>query len=227
MSRKGTYAKGLAKQEEILDAALSITAQKGFRETSIQDIANAVSLSQPGVLHHFQSRDNLFLEVLRRHDQRLLDLYPTQPDLQAVDPVDPVDPANLVEHKGPNLEFFDFAQGLAEVMRLNANTPGFVEIFSNMSIAAADPAHAAHSFFIERREIVRNEYAKYLAHMQEHGSLVASVDVKMLAVGLHALADGLQLLWLNEPELDMGDVVVRLMGLLNPLSLENATNGKQ
>ncbi|HET7802283.1 MAG TPA: helix-turn-helix domain-containing protein, partial [Humibacillus xanthopallidus] len=69
MGRRGAYAKGVAKREEILDAALAVIARNGYQRTSVRDIAEAVGLSQAGLLHYFSSKEALFAEVLRRRDE--------------------------------------------------------------------------------------------------------------------------------------------------------------
>lgn len=200
MATRGTYAKGRAKQGKILDAALALTARKGFKETSIQEIADEVGLSQPGVLYHFPSRDSLFIEVLRRHDQNALDASRlTGPGAAAG-----------WEHR----DVSGFVQELASLMRTNAATPGLVEIYSYMAVAASDATHEAHCFFVERREMIRREYSGALRRMQEIGLLPAELDADAIALALHALADGLQLLWLSEPELDMGAPIINFLQAL-------------
>ncbi len=69
MARRGSYAKGIAKREEILTTALDLVAAQGFRRTSIKDIADAVGLTQAGLLHYFDSKDELWVAILRRRDE--------------------------------------------------------------------------------------------------------------------------------------------------------------
>lgn len=196
------YAKGLARQEEILDAAQEITDRKGYRDTSIQDIAGAIGLSQAGVLHHFQSREDLFIEVLRRHDRRALEA--NMPLLRRLDP----------EHG--ELEVGTFAKVLADLLRANAETPGVVEIYSFLAVESSDPASAAHAFFSERRDMVRREYAQVIRRIQESRGIEAGLGAEAIALALHALADGLQLLWLSERDLDMGGPIIDFLTMMLP-----------
>ena len=46
MAGKGSYAKGVAKREEILRTALEVFAKQGYRGTSLRELAEAVNLSQ-------------------------------------------------------------------------------------------------------------------------------------------------------------------------------------
>jgi len=66
---RGPYAKGVAKREEILQTALEIIARDGYSGATVKQIADAVGLSQNGLLHYFGSKDALFTEVLRQRDR--------------------------------------------------------------------------------------------------------------------------------------------------------------
>jgi len=40
MAQRGSYAKGIAKREEILTAALDVIARNGYRRTSVRELAD-------------------------------------------------------------------------------------------------------------------------------------------------------------------------------------------
>ena len=69
MKRRGPYAKGIAKRQEILRVALDVIAAQGINGTSIKELAAAVDLSQAGLLHYFNSKEDLFLQILRARDE--------------------------------------------------------------------------------------------------------------------------------------------------------------
>ena len=69
MATRGSYAKGVAKRDEILTTALEVIARNGYRKTSIRDLAAEVGLSQTGLLHYFGTKEELFAEVLRKRDE--------------------------------------------------------------------------------------------------------------------------------------------------------------
>lgn len=52
--------------EEILDCAATLFARHGFRETSVQRIADAVGYSKTGLLHRYPSKESLQDAVVRR-----------------------------------------------------------------------------------------------------------------------------------------------------------------
>ena len=54
--------------EEILDRAAALFAQRGFAKTSVADVAAAVGLSKAGLLHHFPSKESLHDAVRAQAD---------------------------------------------------------------------------------------------------------------------------------------------------------------
>ena len=66
-------ARGLARQEQILDVAFDLFADNGVRQTTIAAVADRVGLSEAGVLHHFTSKEDLLLAVLDAYVTSLTD----------------------------------------------------------------------------------------------------------------------------------------------------------
>ncbi|MDR7385587.1 TetR/AcrR family transcriptional regulator [Promicromonospora iranensis] len=195
MAGRGGYAKGIAKREEILLTALDVIARHGYRGASVKEIADAVGLSQAGLLHHFDSKEHLFVEVLRRRDE--LD---TATALAAF----------AERGVGGALDAF------VDVMRSNAEVPGLVLLYSALAVEAADPAHAAHAYFRERRGMFRAALSGGIRQMQADGDVDAALDPDTLATAIHALADGLQVHSLIERDLDMARVIEHVVGAMSP-----------
>lgn len=63
---------GAARRATIVNAALTLFAERGYRGTSIAAIAEASEITQPGLLHHFPSKEALFTEVLAERDRQAL-----------------------------------------------------------------------------------------------------------------------------------------------------------
>lgn len=51
-------------RSEVVTAATRLMAARGFEGTSLQDIADAVGVSKPAVLHHFASKELIHAEVM-------------------------------------------------------------------------------------------------------------------------------------------------------------------
>ena len=196
MARRGSYAKGVAKREEILERALEVIAREGYRGASVKELADAVGLSQAGLLHYFESKEELFTEILRKRDEL---------DMVHYGPIPPAD-----------ADVIDLRRGYVGIIRHNSDVPGLVQLFSRLSVDAADPDHPAHRYFIERNENLRQVFATALAERQAAGQLTGSVDAQTLARIFQAVADGLQIQWMLDPAVDMAATIDALFDALTP-----------
>ncbi|MGN8026238.1 TetR/AcrR family transcriptional regulator [Microbacterium sp. 22242] len=183
MRRRGPYAKGAAKREEILSVALEVVAARGCRKASNREIADRVGLSQAGLMHYFESREELYQEVLRTRDLR--------------------DHARFFV---PDPTF----EGFLKIIGHNASVPGLVRLYVEFSAEASMPEHPAHAFFLQRYDWVRAQLAGVIERAQGAGEMGPDVDVPLAVDLVLAAADGLQLQWLNDHGLDMVEHLRRL-----------------
>ena len=114
--------KGAARRSAILEAALNAYANSDRLGPRLRDIADAAGVTEAGVLHHFGSKDELFVAILRRRDEDAAALH----DLST-------------------------AEGQNAYLAETTTTPGLTKLFVDMSTAAADPNHPAHAFMAEHR----------------------------------------------------------------------------
>lgn len=54
-------------RDRILDAAERCIDRHGVRKTTMEDIASEVGISRPGVYRYFSDRDDLLIELIKRH----------------------------------------------------------------------------------------------------------------------------------------------------------------
>lgn len=188
MARRGSYAKGVARREEILESALDVIGRKGYQNASLKQIAELVGVTPAALLHYFGSKEELFTEVLRKRDEH---------DGMAPQTMDPADGKSA---------FID-------VIRHNTEVPGVVELFSRLSVDAVDPAHPAHQYFLERSERLRESITDSFVHSAEHR---ATLDPDTMARVIQAVADGLQLQWMIDRSVDMPGIIGALMDVLYP-----------
>jgi AcrR family transcriptional regulator len=72
--RQGAVSvRGRKRREEILTAAASLFAQRGFHGVSIDDIGSAAGMSGPGIYRHFPSKEAVLAQMLLDISERLLD----------------------------------------------------------------------------------------------------------------------------------------------------------
>ncbi|MFG2951366.1 TetR/AcrR family transcriptional regulator [Streptomyces adustus] len=199
MARRGSYAKGIAKREEILDTALDIVARVGYSRATVRELAQAVGLSQTGLLHYFGTKEQLFVEILRRRDEvdrRLLE-----------------EPFGSTADASP-----DLGQVFTALVRHNAEVPGLTQLFSRFAAEAAEPGHPAHAYFRDRYATARDLVAELVRVRQAAGALPVGLDPDRLAGLLFALIDGLQTQWMYDPEIDMASQLAYFWSLFTPSS---------
>ena len=62
--------KGIERRDQIIEAAERLFYEKGYEQTSVQDVLDALSLSKGGFYHYFQSKIELLEGVCRRQSVR-------------------------------------------------------------------------------------------------------------------------------------------------------------
>ncbi|MFF8765787.1 TetR/AcrR family transcriptional regulator [Nocardiopsis dassonvillei] len=210
MARRGSYAKGVAKRGEILDAALTVIGRDGYSRATVREIADAVGLSQNGLLHHFGSKERLFVEVLRHRDELDRLAYGEGADRGPEAGGSP-DGAG----RGPDAAGHPgIAGALVRLVRHNAGVPGLVQLYSRLSAEAAEEGHPAHDFFRDRYATARGIIAEEIRRLQAEGRFSTEQDADRLAVLAVALMDGLQAQWSYDSGVDMADHMAHFLGLV-------------
>lgn len=179
------YAKGRAKRREIIDHAMVMFGEVGYRGASLREIAARCAMSHPGLLHHFPTKESLLLAVLEHRDE--------------------VDSARLVEDGGNGLTTL---RRLTDLVALNATRRGIVELYAVLSAEATSPDHPAHGCFVMRYRTAVD--SAVLAYTQACAADVLRDGIEPGAAGrqLIALMDGMQVQWLlGDGETDMAGVV--------------------
>jgi AcrR family transcriptional regulator len=64
--------KGRARREQILDAAFHTFAQRGYRDTAVDEIAAAAETSKGGIYFHFPTKESIFRELMRTTADKLV-----------------------------------------------------------------------------------------------------------------------------------------------------------
>ncbi|MGB3375762.1 MAG: helix-turn-helix domain-containing protein [Microbacterium sp.] len=188
MARRGAYAKGIAKREEILEAALAVVGELGYRRASVREIADAAGLSPAGLLHYFGSKEELFVAILQARDER-----------------DAREQADV-----------EFAEAFIAIIRHNAAVPGLVHLYARLAADAGDPEHPAHAFFRARTAQVEAVAGEAITAAQAAGEIRADLDPGWVVRSMHALADGLQTAWMLNPSLDMAADLEEFLRLIRP-----------
>ena len=73
MGEQVSQTRAKDRQRRILDAALSVFSRRGYRETSVDDVAVEAETSKGGVYFHFPGKQILFRALMDMASHRLLD----------------------------------------------------------------------------------------------------------------------------------------------------------
>jgi len=172
-TRSGGYARGRATREEILDVAMQLFGEVGYRTASLREVASRVGISHPGLLHHFASKAVLLAAVLERRDE--IDDAAFEADLAAG---------------------HDYVDALTRVIERNASRPGIVELFATLSAEATSPDHPAHAYFQDRYRRVLDQGVDEFQRRRDEGRLRPGIDPLTASRLTVAVMDGMQIQWL-------------------------------
>ncbi|ALV46284.1 TetR family transcriptional regulator [Arthrobacter alpinus] len=172
---RGPYAKSKARRESIVLAAHEVFASQGYRSGSLQDVADAVGMSQTSLLHYFPSKRDLLLAVLNWRDT-------VTGDGGARDPEETL------------------AEAVIRQARFNETVPGVIELYTVLCAESVTANHPGRDYFTQRYEGLRRSYLRSFSALAEEGRLRPGVNPERAAASLIALWDGIQTQWLMDPE---------------------------
>lgn len=195
MATDGRAVRGVATRRLVLDTALDMFTEQGYRATSVRDIAARCGMTHPGLLYHFPSKPDLLMAVLQRRDEVDCDDESFE-DLPG---------RAMLEH-------------LVAGARDNASKRGIVELFATLSVEATAPDHPAHAYFVDRYAVLRGTITRALTDLARDGELRGGVVPSVAAAQIIALMDGLQIQWLLDPE--STDMAAALGALIDALLVE-------
>lgn len=189
MTIDGRALRGDATRELVLDTALEMFAEQGYRATSVRDIAARCGMTHPGLLYHFPSKAALLMAALQRRD-----------DVDCVDG----ESGDLAFNQ---LDARAVLRHLVNSAKNNASKRGLVELFANLSVEASAPDHPAHDYFVERYAVLKATVTRAFADLDRDGALRQGVVPRIAATQVVAAMDGLQIQWLLDPDTDMAGVL--------------------
>jgi AcrR family transcriptional regulator len=185
--KRGTYAKGDAKREEVLLHAIDVFGRLGYHATSMREIARECGLSQAGLLHHFPTKQALLLALVESREEN--------------------------QTLNQALETKLWTEAFYEQMLENLEAEPLTRLWANLVGEATDRSHPAHQYFLQRYSRIRESFAMTLAQ----GDLRKTVthEDRIRASILIALWDGLQTQWLLDDDFDMCEPFEYAMKLLS------------
>ncbi|WP_405737186.1 TetR/AcrR family transcriptional regulator [Streptomyces sp. NBC_01537] len=163
------------RKAEIIQAALEVISERGYRGASLAAVAERVGLTQQGLLHYFPTKEALLIAVLEIRDQ--WDMASAALTGSTVWPMEML--INLVEY--------------------NSTRPGIVQVFTVLAGDSVTEDHPAQEYFKDRYRWVRENAVESLR--AEYGDVLpGGLTPEQAAPLLVAVMDGLQVQWLHDPE---------------------------
>jgi AcrR family transcriptional regulator len=166
------------RKEAILQVASEHFAQHGFHGAILSAIAEAVGLTEPGLLHYFPSKVDLLQGVLDYRDQ-----------------ADKLKYEAVLEQ-----EKISLFSALQDLVSFNQQRPGLVQLFTVMVGESINQEHPSHDFFVQRYQLLRKTLIDFFKNAAVSEGYRTDVDLEQLVVLIIAVLDGLQIQWLLDPE---------------------------
>ncbi|WP_018352397.1 TetR/AcrR family transcriptional regulator [Longispora albida] len=163
--------RGAERRRQIVDAAIGLFGQHGYRGTSVAAIGAAAGVTPSAVIHHFGTKEALLQAVLAEHDARSA--------------------ARLEGYAGTGWA------GLAEALLSDAEHTmrhsGLATLHAVLQAEQLGTGSPVHLWFQERGRMLRHHLAAVLAD-------AGSDDPQGTAAELLAFLEGALILWLVDPE---------------------------
>ena len=164
-----------ARREQILEAAVEVFAERGFRGASFDEVAERAGLTRQGVLHYFPSKKKLMVGVLRYREEMHR------------------------EHLADSHADEDWPSQLAEVVAFDHKIPALAQAHSKLIAEGTvedDPIwQDVRDYYLALQEYVTERL------VERYGErLPSGLSVRAAAMALLAMLDGLQEHWLLDQE---------------------------
>ena len=172
-----TSLKGKAKRQKILDIAMEMFARGGYSGTAIAAVAEKADLTLPGLLHYFPNKTALLLAVLAEQDGARFEAF------------------------APGMKTWRSAlETTRAVVKQNVARAKLVQAFAILNAESLTDNYPAVSFFRNRWALAQTLVTPLFQAGIDAGEIRTSVVPKLIVTEIIAFLDGLQVLWLRDPE---------------------------
>lgn len=172
-------AKGDDRKQRIVSVAQRLLIRNGWRNTTLGQIAQGAGISAAGLLHHFESKEQLLHAVLDARD--------TYDDLNA-------------DTLG------DVPEQVERVADRYRRAPDLVGMFGILLIENLDPNAPLRERLLTRQRDAVDIIAEAIRQGQNAGRYRADLNPRVKAVEILAFVHGMETLWLFDPSIPMSDV---------------------
>lgn len=193
-SRTRSSPRGEARRRMILDCAFRLFSDGGFHTASLADISAEVGLTQAGLLHHFPSKSALLVAVLEEREQR-----------------------QSREEQQRQASGMDWISAFLHTLHASDQSAPLVQLMALLSAESIKQEHPAHDWFVDRYRRIVQSAANALKGIVDEAKLPEGASVETVARWFIAVADGLRLQYLLDPErVSRVEITSQLAEVLRP-----------
>jgi AcrR family transcriptional regulator len=172
-------AKGEDRKQRILQVAERLLARYGWRNTSLAQIAKEAGVSAAGLLHHFESKEQLLNAVLDARD---------------------ADDDTHADRTG------DLVVEICRVAERFHRAPELVGTFTMLLIENVAPDAPLHDRLLARQREAVDIVAGLIEGGQRAGRYRTDIDTAIKAVEILAFVNGMETAWLLDPSIPLAEV---------------------
>jgi AcrR family transcriptional regulator len=172
-------AKGEDRKQRILDVAQRLLTRNGWRNTTLAQIAGEAGVSPAGLLHHFESKEQLLHAVLDARDR---------------------DDDAHADRKG------DLIAEIAQVADRFDRSPELVGTFTVLLVENILPEAPLHDRLLARQRDALGIVADGIRRGQAAGRYRTDIDPAVKAVEILAFINGMETTWLLDPSIPLAEV---------------------
>jgi AcrR family transcriptional regulator len=173
------FAKGEDRRQRILTVAQRLVTRNGGRGTTLGQIAQEAGVTTAGLLHHFESKEQLLHAVLDARDAD---------DLAHVDMTG------------------DVIEQLERVADRFQRSPDLIGLFTVLQSENLNPGAPLHDRFLGRYRDAIAIVTEGIRRGQQAGAYRADLDPAVKAVEIIAFLYGMETSWLLDPSIPLNDV---------------------
>lgn len=173
-------AKGEDRRQRILGVAERLLARNGWRNTSLAQIARAAGVTPAGLLHHFESKEQLLNAVLDARD---------------------MDDETHADYRAG-----DLSEQIARVAERFERAPELLGTFTVLLVENIAPDAPLHDRLLDRQRAATAIVADIIRRGQRSGQYRQDLDAAVKAVEILAFVNGMETSWLLDPSIPLAEV---------------------
>jgi len=172
-------AKGEDRKQRILDVAQRLLTRNGWRNTTLAQIAGEAGVTPAGLLHHFESKEQLLHAVLDARD---------------------LDDDSHADRGG------DLLVEIARVADRFNRAPELTGTFTVLLVENILPDAPLHDRMLSRQQQAIDIVAELIRRGQADSRYRADIDPAVKAVEIVAFVHGMETIWLLNPSIPLTEV---------------------